>query len=195
MPGLISRVLRSVSEREILVLADLDDGPRGVAKDAPVAGGVGDLAGRHREGRSSLRSRRALGVHHAKKVVGHDERKISVEHQPERRVGAHRGQTRLGRVARPPLLRLDSRLHRRPEGSPKVRLDSLAPVPHNDHHLTTPSIQRSPHRIVHERTPGERVEHLGGAALHAGAVACGEDDGRGAREGERGLGHDGRMMP
>ena len=95
---------------------------------------------------------------------------------------AHGGEARARRVAGASLMLLNRGAYAIAERFLQVRLDVAPAVP--DHHddLAAPGFERSTHRIMHERAPCDGVHHFWRRALHARALAGGEDDRRRVRE-------------
>jgi hypothetical protein len=89
---------------EVLLLADLDDVPRGVAENASVTGRLGDLARGHREGDVGRGgSRRGECFENGEEIAGNEEGYVAIEHEGYVRRSADRGEPGERGVTRPPL--------------------------------------------------------------------------------------------
>jgi hypothetical protein len=147
------------------VLDDSRDVPRGVAHDASVAVGLGQLGGHHAD-------RVACGLDEAPQGFGAHEGHIAIENQD---LGVRRklGHRLLHGVPGTELLRLQHPLHLR---TGKRRAHRLGAMAVNHHDAARREHARHGEHMGEQRPAGEGMQDFGQARAHALALARGEDE-------------------
>ena len=155
--------------RGVALLDDAQERPGRVAHDPPVAGGV-TARGQH----GDRVARRLVRVDQLAQRLAAQQRHVAVADDHGAGDGADRLQHHPHRVAGAELLVLhhDVSLGRGGQGS---RGDLLPRVPDDHDQPLRGQLLRRGQRVPEQRPAAQRVQDLGGAGLHPGALAGGED--------------------
>jgi len=152
------------------------DGLHGIALASPapnnaaIARGIGQTNGQQRQlVTAALRDQGLQGVGFGQRHVARQD-----HHHPI--VGQH-GHGLLHRVAGAQLRLLAHTLHgQRLARGQHQRLDLIGPMAGDDHRRAGIQLRRRVQHALHQRHPGQALQHFGQAAFHAGAFASGHHD-------------------